>query len=246
VHIIKAVILPALGILVVILGIHFWCWKQPPFVLNAEEVSGEKDLRGGGVVTVNSNRADAVSLISETWKTFKPEVLLIKRKVGFFLPGLMDPVKKFGPAGKARELAEQCNVPVYSYTLPDEKIFEVVSKKFSRGDIEFAMVLSSYYENVKESSGSVRESLIRDCINNSRCAGFNSMIKSPRDIDDIWNKRFNTKSNWRDTNALPGIAGEIEKEIITVKQKHFINVVAHFVKQNKRVFIVDSYNDRMN
>jgi hypothetical protein len=246
VQIFKAVILPALGILIVILIVHFWRWKQPPCVLNIEEVPGEVLPQSPGVVVVDSKQTDAVNQISDTWKTFKPEVLLVKGKVGFYLPGVMDPVKKFGPAGKARELAAAGNIPVYSYNLPDEEIFEEVSKKYSRNDIEFSMLLSSYYDNIKESPGGTRKSVIRECINNSRCAGFNSTIRTPKDIDDIWVKNFKTKNNWRDTNGLPGIAGEIEKEIASIKRKHIYNVVVHFIKQNKKVFVVDSNNDFVN
>lgn len=241
----KAVFLPALGISIVILTVHLWSWKQPDCLLNVEETGETGDVSGKSNLTIINTGLikpddDAITGLNKKWNELNPDILLIKRKVGFYLPGIMDPVKKFGLAGIARELAHKNNATVYTYSLPDEKIIEKLTGKYSHEQIELTMILSAYYENLREATNSSRECVIRECINNSRCTGLKSKIRAVRDIDLAWQNDFGNRHNWRDTNELPGYAGEIEKEINEIKKKHYINIINHFIRQNKKVFVIGS------
>lgn len=243
-QIFKAVFIPAIGAVIIILGVYFWSWKQPESIIPPEIQSGENPgrkieiaLSENRLAIINSDREQS-SEVDNAWGRIKPEVVLVEGKLGFFLPGLMNPVEKFGTEGRARELALENNLPLYSHNLPDNRLSEILLKKFSHAQIELTMVLCSYYTGVKEKKNVSPDNLIRECISSSRCAGIDGGFRSAREIDIAWSRDFGNVKNWRIQGELPGYAGEIASEIKMHKRKHFENLILHFLEQGKKVIAV--------
>lgn len=250
-QIFKAVFMPAIGISIILFAVYVWAWKQPKCFTEVEETDiasdsrAELDLTGANnklVFFESSGNINPehynVKQLEDKWETEKPDLLLVEGKTGFFLPGLMDPVKKFGLTGKAQELALKNKIDIYSYNLPGEKIVEKLLPKYSPQQIALSFVLSSYFRSLKCSKNISRENVLRDCIYNNRYAALNTNIYSARDIDRMWQRDFPNSKSWRDSNYLPGYTGEIEMEVSRIKQRHYYNLINYFLKQNKKMFVV--------
>jgi hypothetical protein len=251
VQIFKAIGLPVIGISIIIFTVYIWAWRQPKCVTEVEDADTVGNLQTDfNLINSNSklvffdvsgsiNSGDySIKQLEEKWQGGQPDLLLVDGKTGFFLPGLMDPVKKFGLTGKALELALKNKVAVYSYNLPDEKIVEELLKKYPPRQIALSFVLSSYFRNSKCSKNISRENVLRDCIYNNRYTVQSTALNSAKDIDRIWERDFPNSKSWRDSNYLPGYTGAIEMEISKIKQRHYYNLISHFLKQNRKIFVV--------
>lgn len=248
-QIFKAVFLPAIGISILLFAVYIWAWKQPKCYTGVEESGSDTGLELGLANGNNklvffeapdnlSSEHYRVKQLEDKWETEKPDLLLVEGKTGFFLPGLMDPVKKFGLTGKAQELALKNKIDVYSYNLPNEKIVEKLLPKYSPQQIALSFVLSSYFRSLKCSKNISRENVLRDCLYDNRYTVLNTNIYSAQDVDRMWQRDFPNSKSWRDSNYLPGYTGEIEMEVGRIKQRHYYNLINHFLKQNRKVFVV--------
>lgn len=122
----KVIFLASLGISAVLVVTYLWAWKTPGHYLNVSEIpeSNLKDYEqavpGNEPLIIENSNLIVVSLpdvnnpndlrikqIEEKWNRFKPDVSLVDMQADFFLPGIMDPVKKFGPAGRIYELVKE-------------------------------------------------------------------------------------------------------------------------------------------
>lgn len=242
----KAVFITAMGIAVIIFGVYVWCWKQPDSAKRGENLATDEAVRivqkgiAENRIKIISSNSISVSAFDSIWNNINPEVVLVEGRLGFFLPGLMDPVKKFGIEGRARELALEKKLMLFSYRLDDDKIASSLMQKYTQEQVAFTMVLHSYYSGIKSGVNISPENAVRECINKSRCSGIDAKFRSAREIDIIWARDFGNSKDWRYAEGLTGYAGEIALEIKTLKKKHIENLVASHLAAGKRVLIVDN------
>lgn len=256
-QIIKAAILAVTGISIIIFAVHSLSWKTPPYILNVKVGARQENVQfaslnesGNGVsVSRSRNLAIVISkgnsnvqeeekekLIAE-WNSLNPEVLLIERKIKFFLPIIMNPVKKFGLAGFAREIANEKNTEVYTYDLPALIIAEKLLEKYPAEQTAMAMILYLFRNQICEENQVSTESTLRECINEIRNSYSGSPVKSVYDFEKIWERDF-PGVNWRSENSFKGYAGEILSEIKDIRKKHISLVVSYFIEGGKRVLAV--------
>lgn len=246
-QIFKVIFLSAIGILILIIGIYLLAWKPAKCYTDVEDTILAEGYSGAeekdNLIILCSNNPAApndndIKQLEEKWNKLKPEVVLIEGKEGFLIPGIMDPVEKFGISGKAHELALKNNVEIFSYSLPDDKIVQKLRSKYSSEQIALAVVLNSYIHGSDCAKSISRDNILRACIYNQRRLNLDSKINSVQDIDRIWERDFPGAKNWRTAGQLSGYAGEIADELEKIKHKHYLNLINHFLKQNKKIFVV--------
>ncbi len=245
-HIYKAVFFTAMGIAVIIFGVYLWSWKQPENAaaygnLTSEEAAGIiKKGRSDNKLAIIDSNLNSVQAFDSAWNKLNPDLVLVEGSLGFFLPGVMDPVKKFGIEGRARELALKRNLMLYSYRLDDKTITSELMKKYSKEQVALTMLLDSYYSGMAADKNISPENIIRECIHKSRCGGFDAGFKSAREIDIIWVRDFGNSADWRYAERLTGYAGTIAAEIKLMKKKHLQLLIASFLSSGKKVLAVDN------
>jgi hypothetical protein len=257
VQIFKVIFLSAIGIFIIILAVYYLAWKRPGYFLEVKE-AGET---GNFVTIANQNHpyvheqdnlivfngADIrnpndlqIKQLVEKWESLKPDIVLIEGTLGFFLPGIMNPVKKFGIAGLAYELAERNNAKIYSFDLPVEKIVDKLLKKYSSEQVALSLALHSYIENRKNEKSYSNDEFLREYLSKLRFLDLNASVKSVRDIDKIWERDFTKLKNWRAIDSFPGYIGEITIEINLIKNKHLACLINHFTGLNKKVMVINN------
>ncbi len=255
-QIFKVIFLSVIGISIVILAVFWASWKRPEYFLNVNESAGwdnfinvsnqnnsyfrELDNLVIFNCTDTRNPDDTpVKQLEEKWSSLKPDIVLIEGTLGFFLPGLMNPVKKFGISGLAYQLASENNIKVYKYSLPVGKIIEKLLKKFPPEQIAVTLALHSYNENSKYGKSLSNDEFIREYFSKLRYTELNVALKSARDIDRIWERDFSQLKSWRTMGVLPGYIGEIAREVNSIRNKHLLCLIDHFTGQNKKVLVVN-------
>lgn len=240
-QIFKVIFLSAMGIALILFIIRLWAWEKPESIPvdYSADVNNRPQLNNN--VVIYDTGGNIEGLIAK-WELLNPDILLVERDKGFLLPGLMDPLKKFGIAGKAEEIALKKKVKIFTFSLSDEKIAECLVKKYSPEQISFSIILNSYFEYLSGNNSLMRDNLLKDRINEYRNKGMNGNICSIETIDKIWKRDFPEARNWRDTNHLPGYAGEIENEINNIKEKYYNSVINYFTDRNKKIFVIRKTN----
>lgn len=260
-QIFKVIFLSVIGISIIILVVYSLAWKKPQYFLNVEEQTGLSSF--APISNSNQNKPyiheqenlivfcgsdtrnpedQQIKQLEEKWESLNPDVVLIEGSIGFFLPGIMNPVRKFGVAGMAYELAQQNNTSIYSFNLPAEKIVDKLLNKYPHEQIAVALAIQSYYENAGSRKLNSNDEFMREYLSSLRCSNLNVTIKSAKDIDRIWERDFSKHRNWRILEELPGYVGEIAMEINSIKNKHLLCLIDHFTRQNKKVLVINNFD----
>ena len=256
-QIFKVIFLSVIGMFIIVVTAYLVSWKRPEYFLNVEENTNPNNFVNTSIQSdpyyrerdnlIVFNSADTrnpedlpVKQLEEKWNSLKPDIVLIEGTLGFFIPGLMNPVKKFGISGMAYQLAAENNIKVYTYALPVEKIIEKLLKKFPPEQIAVSLALHSYNENAKYVKSNSNDEFIREYISKLRYSDIYVNVKSARDIDRIWERDFSKMKSWRSMETLPGYIGDIAREINTIKKKHLLCLIDHFTGLNKKVLVVNN------
>jgi hypothetical protein len=179
-------------------------------------------------------------LLKKHWDKLQPTVALVESRLGFLLPGFMDPVKTLGEGGKVKALANKASIPVYTWDLSKEVLAEKMSKKFSAEQIAVAQILNPYFGQLRFGRPSDPEAFVAPFLKRAAYVGLQDSITSVAQVDAIWKKYF-PALDWRnetDEDGLPGYLGEMMAYGNDLRNQHLINVVNDLRAKGERVFLV--------
>ena len=249
------------GIIVVTLGIIFlMAWKSPQYYTlqqnhqpyaytpfknyNGEHprpliVEGNQVLVFGAEHTRNPKHQE-IALIEEKWNAFKPTVALVEGRLGFLLPGVMDPVENLGEGGKVKELAHRDDVPLYNWDLSKEELARQMQAIFSREQIAIAQILNPYFGQLRHGKPSSPESFIQEYLKRAAYVGLQDSIQTTQDVDRIWKKYFPAK-DWRDVSdeyPLPGYLGDMMTITNDLRNQQLVAAIRELTTKGERVFVI--------
>lgn len=249
------------GILILALGIIFLIsWKSPKYYtlqsrhqqyaytpfknytgehLRPMIVEKNKVLVFGAEHTRDPKHRE-IAMLEEKWKAFKPTVALVEGRLGFLLPGVMDPVENLGEGGKVKELAHKDDVPLYNWDLAKEELARQMQATFNREQIALAQILNPYFSQMRFGKPANPESFIEEYLNRAANVGLQDSIKTTKDVDRIWKKYFPQK-NWRtvsDEYGLPGYLGEMMTAGNDLRNQQLVAAIKELTAKGERVFVI--------
>jgi hypothetical protein len=186
------------------------------------------------------NAADTqIALIEKEWHRLKPTVALVEGRLGFLLPGLMNPVETLGEGGKVKELAQKAGVPLYNWDLSKEALAAQLLQHFNAEQIALYQILNPYFSQVRFGKPDA-ESFLKDFYGRAAYVGLQDSIKNVQDIDRIWTKYFTTV-DWRhvsDEGELPGYLSSMMAVTNDLRNQQLIAVVKELEEKGERIFMV--------
>ncbi len=182
-----------------------------------------------------------IELIEKEWKKLKPTVALVEGRLGFLIPGIMDPVKHLGEGGKVKSLAKKDNVPVYNWDLPKEKLATSLLIKFNAEQIALSQILNPYFGELKYGKPDLPEKYVEKYLKRASYVGQENNIKTVKDIDSLWEKYFPPGENWRninDQNGLPGFLDDIAVFTNDLRNQQLVVTIKELLAKGKKVFVI--------
>lgn len=187
--------------------------------------------------------------IESRWESFKPDICLVEGRLGFLVPGLMDPVEEYGETGFAYKLSRRDGVEAFTWEQPLDNEITAVLKKFKPEQAAMFYILRPYFSNIRFGKPGNPDEYIKEYIEKrTKHPALQNTIKSAGDIDVIWQRDFLGKykdgepiKDWRETTdeyGLPLWLGEISAESNFVRNEYLSCLIITLVKQGKRVFVV--------
>lgn len=181
-----------------------------------------------------------IELIEKEWQKLKPTVALVEGRLGFLIPGIMDPVKHLGEGGKVKSLAEKDDVPVYNWDLPKEKLATLLLVKFNAEQIALSQILNPYFGELRFGKPGSPEKFVEGYLKRASYVGQETNIKTVVDIDNLWKKYFPTGENWRninDQNGLPGFLEDIAVFTNDLRNQQLVVTIKELSAKGEKVFV---------
>ncbi len=223
-----------------------------PFIIDID--ASKKDPKWGKVLfygaTHTRNPKDPqIADIEKRWDSFDPTACLIEGRLGFLIPGLMDPTEKFGEAGYVYKLARRDGVEDYTWEQPLDNEITAVLRKFKPEQVAMFYVLRPYFSNLRFGKPNNPDEYVQAFIEKRTLhPELQNTIKTVGDIDAIWNREFRGKDkqgkqikDWRETSdeyGLPLWLGDVSAESNFVRNEYLACLIVKLVKQGKRVFVI--------
>ena len=129
-----------------------------------------------------------IARIEEEWNALQPTVALVEGRLGFLLPGLMDPVAKLGEGGKVRELAGSNGVDVFNWDLSKEELARQLLGTYEADQIALAQILNPYFGNRRFGRPDSPESAIEGYLSRAAYVGREDAFRSAADVDRAWRR----------------------------------------------------------
>ena len=268
--ILRVVALVAAGFLLLLALVAVWAWRSPPFytrvapgplaapIMTMEEYSKvsaehprpyvvEIESADGAVLVYGAShtrnpRDPQIADIRRRWDAFRPTVALVEGRLGFLLPGIMDPVRQYGEMGAVNDLARRSGVRVYSWEPPREVEFARMLERFPAKRVALFYVLRPYFSNLRHGRPADPDAYVEE-YRRKRTAypGLTNTLWNVADIDSIWKQDFPGLPDWRDTSdeyGLPGYLGGISAASNGVRDEHLVNVLLDLAGHGARVFAI--------
>jgi hypothetical protein len=182
-----------------------------------------------------------LALLEAAFARHRPTVVLVEGRLGFLLPGLMDPVAKYGEMGKASALARAAGARVYSWDLPKDVLARRLAGKFKPEQVALFVVLTPYFGQLRFGKPSSPDDFVSGFLHRASIPELAGTLGSVADIDRLWKRDFAGKPGWRDTSdeyGLPGYLGELMSASNDVRNEHLVRLVLHLRGRGERVFAV--------
>ena len=199
-----------------------------------------------GVEHRNDKNHPQNALIQKEWVEFQPGVALIEGRLGFLLPGVMDPVSTYGESGQVAALAKEAGAELYSWELSKEDEIRRLRKKHSAEEVAMFIILRPYFSQVTNKRPLDVDQKIRSLIEDrGRREGIEGIITSVDDIDRIWERDFPDEANWRDYSfgpSLPGYMGDLFEEANNIRDHHLLAIVDDLTANGQRVFVTAGWS----
>lgn len=180
--------------------------------------------------------------IRARWAVFQPTVALVESRLGFLLPGLMDPVERYGEMGAVYALARRAGVPAYTWEPPRSLEIARMLEAFPAERVALFYVLRPYASNLRFGRPDDPDAILEGYRQErTRYPGLENTLHSVADIDRIWQRDFAGLPDWRDTSdeeGWPGYLGDLAAHSNTLRDEHFAQVIIDLVRRGQRVFAV--------
>jgi hypothetical protein len=240
------------------------CWRSPPYFLDAPPVADSARIlpfvRYGehadhprpyvvetpgvllfGAAHTRSPRDPALSDMAARFGRFQPTVTLVEGRLGFLLPGFMDPVEKYGEMGHAFALARAAGVPVYTWDLPKDELARRLLSSFRAEQVALFVVLTPYFSQLRFGKPASPDDFVAGYLHRATAPELEGTLHTVADVDRLWARDFAGKPGWRDTSdeyGLPGYLQDLMNASNDARNEHLVRVIARLRERGERVFAV--------
>ncbi len=223
-----------------------------PFIIDIN--ASQKNPKWGKVLFYGASHTrdpkdKQIADIEKRWDSFDPNVCLVEGRLGFLIPGLMDPVEKYGEMGFVYKLARRDGVEDFTWEEPLNNEITSVLRKFKPEQAAMFYILRPYFSNIRFGKPENPDEYVKGFIEKrTQHPALQNTIKTVGDIDAIWNREFrgvdkngNAIKDWRETSdeyGLPLWLGDVSAESNFVRNEYLACLIITLVKQGKRVFVI--------
>ncbi|RYY63503.1 MAG: hypothetical protein EOO12_12130 [Chitinophagaceae bacterium] len=193
----------------------------------------------GGAHTRNPQDSQLL-LMQQYWKELKPTVALVEGRLGFLLPGLMDPVKTLGEGGAVAALARKDGIPLYNWDLPKDVMADALLDRFSPQQIALAQVLTPWFGQQRFGRPASESDFLAPFFKRAAAVGLQDSLQSVADVDRYW-QRFFPGTDWRmvsDEHPLPGYLHHMMCATNDLRNAQLAAVIKELSARGERVFVV--------
>ena len=194
----------------------------------------------GSEHTKNDNDPQ-INSIDAAFNEFNPSVVLVEGRLGFLIPYIMNPVKKYGEMGKVAELAKRKSLPLYSWEIPKSELLNVLQDEFTPEQIALKEILNPYFSNLRYGRPDSPEKYVEQYLTRAEWLGAQNEINTVNDIDSIWRRDFAEEADWREISdqwGLPGYLAEIADQSNYIRNQHLVCIIDQLLNQGERVFVI--------
>jgi hypothetical protein len=205
-----------------------------PFVIRRDGL-----LLFGGAHTRNPQDSQ-LALIKKYWADTKPTVALVEGRLGFLMPGIMDPVKTLGEGGLVAALAKSDGIPLYNWDLPKETLAKGLAKQFTPAQIALSQVLTPWFGQQRFGRPSDEAAFLQPFFKRAANVGMQDSLKTVADVDRYW-QQFFPGTNWRtvsDENQLPGFLHDMMCATNDLRNQQLVAVIRDLQAKGERVFVI--------
>lgn len=183
-----------------------------------------------------------LGMLDREWKAFGPTVTLVEGRLGFLVPGLMDPVKFYGEMGAAAALARAGGIRIYSWEPRRETEVARMLDSFPPPRLALFYVLRPYFSQLRFGRPADPEGFVEEYRRiRTGYPGLEGTLPSIGAIDSLWARDFAGLPDWRDTSdeyGLPGYLGDIAARSNAIRDEHLAAVIVDLVRRGERVLAV--------
>ena len=261
----KIIFTAGIILILLILWGYFNIWRSPKYflekntckefqsILTMEEYSKlmighsrpyiihRKNIFIFGAEHINNPANRQIQDIETSFYTFNPTVVLVEGRLGFLIPYVMDPVKRFGEMGKVAELAKINGLPLYSWDAPKSEQLQALRHKFEPEKLSLKEILNPYFSHLRFGKPASPEKFVEQYLHRAAWLGVQDKIASIEDIDRIWQRDFPTSKDWRDVSdqwRLPGYLAQMADDANFIRNQHLVCVINQLLDQGESVFVV--------
>ena len=119
--------------------------------------------------------------IEKEWQALKPTIALVEGRLGFLMPGLMNPVETLGEGGKVKELAQRDGIPIYNWDLSKEALAAQLLQHFNAEQIALYQILNPYFSQMRFGKPEP-ESFLKDFYKRAAFVGLQDSIQIQRTL----------------------------------------------------------------
>lgn len=270
----KALIGILAALLALMAGIYLVAWKSPeafPYLLDDRSdypllswddyrevarqyeapIIRQYDLNSGAVQFVGTEHTSnpdhpQFATLEQSFEEFSPTVVLVEGRLGFLLPGLMDPLATFGEPGFTASLARQADIPHFTWELEKADEITALKQHFTQEQVALFIIMRPFLSNnFPGQDQSADERLLHYIRDRGDRPGIEGSITSIEEVDEIWQRDFQGETDWRElrfgTN-LPGYLGELFEHANNVRDYQMLNAVMRLTEDGERVLVVAGWS----
>jgi hypothetical protein len=195
-----------------------------------------------GAAHTRDAAAPELAALRGLWGRFEPTVCLVEGRLGFLLPGVMDPVRHYGEMGFAAALARRDGLPIYSWEPPREAEVARMLETFPAERVALFYVLRPYVSNRRFGKPEDPEGYVEGYrAERTTWPGLEGTLPDIAAIDRLWQRDFAGLPDWRDTSdeyGWPGYLADLAARSNALRDEHFASVLLDLVRRGERVFAV--------
>jgi hypothetical protein len=193
-----------------------------------------------GAAHTKDPKAPEIKQIEDEWNTFKPTVAMVEGRLGFLLPGVMNPVEKLGEGGKVKALAHRDGIPLYNWDLSKEELAKQLQGRFAPEQIAIAQILNPYFGNLRHGRPNSPELFVEEYLKRAAYVGLQDRIRTVADVDRLW-KQYFTDIDWRnvsDEQPLPGYLATMMEFTNDLRNQQLVSAIKELTAKGERVFVI--------
>lgn len=218
---------------------------EPPVILDVGSLNSGAALFLGMTHSSDPEHPQ-FETIRQEYRKFEPTIALIEGRMGFFIPGLMNPIESFGESGLLAALAKEEKIPVYSWELSKADEIEALRVTHSQEQVALFIILRPYTSQSSERRLEGGDAFAQKYISErGQRAGLDSVIASIADMDRIWGRDFPEEDDWRElrfSTAMPSYLGELFEQANNVRDYHLLDTVHRLTEEGHRVIVTAGWS----